>query len=110
MSFNNYYFIILFNKLIAEAYISQKEYELAKAHIDKALMIARKFELTELMIRLYILYGKYLQKLAEQNNENSEEYLTNSAKMFNKAELLAKSIENTTALDEIEDITNSLNI
>ncbi|MBP7212043.1 hypothetical protein KBA27_04335 [bacterium] len=107
---NNYYFIILFNKLIAEAYISQKEYELAKAHIDKALMIARKFELTELMIRLYILYGKYLQKLAEQNNENSEEYLTNSAKMFNKAELLAKSIENTTALDDIEDITNSLNI
>src|SRR5574344_674420 len=82
---NNYLFITLYNKAIAEACIVQGEYELAKVHIEQGILIARKFELLSVLTDLYLLYGKYLQDLAVVNKETNKEYILGSAKMYKRA-------------------------
>src|SRR5574344_334977 len=107
---NNYYFIILFNKLLGETYMIEGEYELAKVHIEKGILVARKFELTDLLTKLYILYGKYLQEitLKKENDKEKEEYVIGASKMFNKARLLAQSTKNDILAQETETAVNAL--
>jgi tetratricopeptide (TPR) repeat protein len=105
---NNYYFIVLLNKLLAEAYIVQAEYDLAKVHIEKAIIIARKFELLDLLAKLYLLYGKYLQEISLSQEESKSEYVTGASKMFNKAQTLAVSIKNDVLIEEIDTSESAL--
>ena len=91
---NNYMFIILLNKIIAEAFMAQSEYELARVHIEKAILIARKFELLNLLSGLYLLYGKYLQDIALIKTDAQMDYVSGASKMYKKAGLLAQGIKN----------------
>ena len=106
---NNYYFIILYNKIIAEAYIIKAEYELAKIHIEKAILIARKFELSNLLADLYFLYGKYLQDIALIKTDAQFDYASGAAKMYKKAALISKEIKNNYFLAKIEKAKTVLN-
>lgn len=106
---NNYMFIILFNKIMAEAYMIQSDYELAKVHIEKAVMIARKFELFNLMSDLYLLYGKYLQDIALVQKETKIDYAIGASKMYKKAYLIAQSIKNNYLLAQIDKARSVLN-
>lgn len=106
---NNYYFIALYNKVLAEAYITQAELELAKIHIEKAVMIARKFELLDLLARLYHLYGKYLQELALGKTESQVDFVTGAYKMYKKGSALAQTLKNNYILEEIAASENKLN-
>lgn len=91
---NNYFFSVLYNKVIAEAYIIQGEYEMAKVFIEKGILIARKFELLSLLADLYLLYGKYLQDLALVQTEAREDYVLGASKMYKKAILISQGIKN----------------
>lgn len=106
---NNYYFIILYNKIIAEAYMIKAEYELAKIHIEKAVLIARKFELSNLLADLYFLYGKYLQDIALVKTDAQFDYVSGAAKMYKKATLISKEIKNNYFLSKIDKAKNVLN-
>ncbi len=106
---NNYYFITLYNKILAEAYIMQAEFELAKIHIEKAVMVARKFELLDLLARLYHLYGKYLQELAIGKSESQMDFVTGAYKMYKKATALSQTLKNNYVLEEIAASENKLN-
>lgn len=99
---NNYLFIILFNKVIAEACMAQSEYELAKVHIEKAILIARKFELLNLLSGLYLLYGKYLQDIALIKSDAQMDYVLGASKMYKKAGLLAQGVKNNYLSSTIE--------
>lgn len=99
---DNYIFVILFNKVIAEAYMAKSEYELAKAHIEKAILIARKFELLDLLSGLYLLYGKYLQDIALIKSEAQVDYVLGASKMYKKATMIANEVKNNSLLARIE--------
>ncbi len=106
---NNYYLIILYNKVIAEAYMTQAEYELAKVHLEKAILIARKFELSNLLADLYLLYGKYLQDIALVKTDVQFDCVSAASKMYKKATLISKEIKNNYLLAKIEKSKNILN-
>lgn len=106
---NNYLFIALFNKIMAEAYIVQSDFELAKVHIEQAVMIARKFELFNLMSDLYLLYGKYLQDIALVQKETKVDYAIGASKMYKKAYLIAQGIKNNYLLAQVEKARTVLN-
>lgn len=106
---NNYMFIILFNKVIAEAFMAQAEYELAKVHIEKAIMVARKFELLNILADLYLLYGKYLQDIALIKTDAQADYVLGAAKMYKKASLIALGIKNNYISAQIEKSKTVLN-
>lgn len=99
---NSYLFIILFNKVIAEACMAQSDYELARVHIEKAIMVARKFELLNLLSELYLLYGKYLQDIALIKTETQMDYILGASKMYKKASLIAQGIKNNYLLSQVE--------
>lgn len=105
---NNYYFIVLYNKVIAEAYMAKSDYESAKIHIEKAIMVARKFELFNLAAQLYLLYGKYLQDIALTKSDAQFDYVVGASKMYKKAFVTAQSIKNNYLLAKIEKAKNVL--
>lgn len=106
---NNYLFMILFNKVIAEAFMAQSEYEIAKVHIEKAILIARKFELLNFLSDLYLLYGKYLQDIALIKTDAQSDYVIGASKMYKKAMLIAQNIKNNYLLTQIEKSKTVLN-
>lgn len=105
---NNYLFIVLFNKVIAEAFMVEADYELAKVHIEKAIMVAKKFELLNLLADLYLLYGKYLQDIALVDSQTRLDYVSGSSKMYEKAIAIAREIKNGFLINKIEDAQNVL--
>lgn len=106
---NNYYFIILFKKIIAQAYMVKSDYESAKIHIESAILIARKFELFHLLSQLYLLYGKYLQDVALVNSDAQGDYVVGASKMYKKAYLIAQSIKNLDMMTKIDKAKTVLN-
>lgn len=99
---NNYLFIVLFNKIIAESYMIQSDYEAARIHLEKAIMIARKFEMLNLVADLYLLYGKHLQDIALVKTDSQADYVINASKMYKKASMISKGIKNNYLLQKIE--------
>lgn len=106
---NNYLFVVLYCRIIAEAYMVQGEYELAKASIEKAIMISKKFELLNLLADLYLLYGKYLQDLALTKTNAREEYVLGASKMYKKAVLISQGIKNRYLVSRAEKAKTVLN-
>lgn len=106
---NNYFFMVLYNEVIAEAYMAKSDYESAKVHIEKAIMIARKFELLNLLADLYLLYGKYLQDIALVKSESKFDYVEGASKMYKKAYMIAQGIKNNYILGKIDKAKAVLN-
>lgn len=106
---NNYLFIALYNKVIAEAYMVQAEYDLAKAHIEKAVMVAKKFELHLVLSELYLLYGKYLQDIALVKTDMQVDYVSGAAKMYKKAYEIAQKLQNSYLSTKIENAVVAMN-
>lgn len=91
---NNYYFIVLFNKLIAEIYIAKNDFDSAKVYIEKGIVVAKQFEMEELLAKLYLLYGKYYEEMAIPKSNTRAEYISNAIKMFQLARDKADMLEN----------------
>jgi len=106
---NSYLFIILYNKVIAEAYMAQSDYESAKVNLEKAILVARKFELLELLAELYLLYGKYLQDIALVKTESQIDYVVNAGKMYKKAAMISQGLKNAHLFAKIEKSRTVLN-
>lgn len=106
---HNYLFVILFNKVIAEAFMAQSDYAMAKVHIEKAILIARKFELLNFLADLYLLYGKYLQDIALVKSDAQIDYVSGAAKMYKKALVIANGLKNNYLVTQIEKSKTVLN-
>ncbi len=106
---SNYLFVVLYNKVIAEAFMAQAEYELAKVHIEKAILVARKFELLNLLAELYLLYGKYLQDVTLIKTDAQFDYVLGASKMYKKATLIAQGIKNNSLVATIQKAKTVLN-
>lgn len=91
---NNYYFIVMFNKLIGEIYLAKGDFDSAKVYIEKGIVVAKQFEMDDLLTRLYVLYGKYYQEQAIPKTNSRVEFISNAIKMFKAAKAKGDLIEN----------------
>jgi len=81
---SNYYFMVLFKKLIAEIYLIKGDMEATKMYIEKALMIVKQYDLKMLKISLYQLYAKYLEEMVTQKPQNRGNYAQNAITTYKK--------------------------
>lgn len=82
---NNYYFIVLFNKLIGEIYMAKQDFDSAKVYLEKALLISKQFDLQYIQVKIYLLCAKLYQELALPKTASRNEYIKKALKMFQNA-------------------------
>ncbi len=99
---NNYFFIIYFQKYIAEIYQRKGDFVAAKMYLEKSIMIAKQFELKYQLIELYIAYAKYTEDVMKAKHIYSSENVRIASELYNKAVLLAKELR----LSNIIEIAN----
>ena len=105
---DSYFFIILFKMVIAKCAITTSDYETAKIHLDTAVTLAKRFNLNDLLSRLYILYGKYFQELGLVKSADQSEYLHGAKKMYSLAEELIVKTKNNSVFKELNQERKSL--
>lgn len=81
---SNYYFMVLFKKLIAEIYLIKGDMEATKMYIEKALMIVKQYDLKLLKVSLYQLYAKYLEEMMSKKPQNRGNYAQNAVATYKK--------------------------
>lgn len=91
---DNYFFGILLRMVIIKACITISDYEQAEINLDSAINIAKKFNMKDLLSRLYLLYGKYYQELGFVKSAHQGEQLRNAMIMFEKVSELVKTTRN----------------
>ena len=106
---NNAYFIVLLKILLAKIHTELSDYESAKIDLESAIILAKKYEMNDLMSRIYFIYGKQYQDLGTVQGSNQIEYLKGASKMYKKAlDIVLTTTRNTYIKAKIEDQTNLL--
>ena len=91
---DNYFFNILLRMVIVKASITISDYEQAEMNLESAISLAKKFNLKDLLSRLYLLYGKYYQELGFVKSAQQPDQLRNAMLMFEKVSALVKTTRN----------------
>lgn len=105
---SNYLFVVLLKMVIAKASIVISDYETAKIHIENAIILASKFNMKDILSRLYLLYGKYFQEIGLLKTDKQTDYLKGAGKMYEKASELVKQTRNNCVHIETEKAKNVL--
>ncbi len=106
---NNSYFIVLLKILLAKAHMELSDYESAKIDLESAVIIAKKYNMNDLMSKIYFLSGKQNQDLGTIQGANQIEYLKGASKMYKKAlDIVLTTTRNTYMKTKIEEQTNIL--
>lgn len=101
---NNTFFIVQLKILIAKAYIELSDYETAKINIESSLILAKKYNLNDLLSKIYLLYGQYYQDIGTVQSQNQGEYLKGAFKMYDKAmDIVVEKTRNTYIRDKIDE-------
>ena len=104
---NNYYFITLFNKLIGEIYLAKQDFESAKVYLEKAIFLAKQFDLQIILVKTYLLCAKLYQELALPRTNHRNSHIKQALKMFQ----LAKNVQIVSEHSFLQrDIKTELNI
>lgn len=106
---SNHYFSLLLNKLIGEIYLAMQDFESAKMYIEKALIIAKNYNIKYHLASLYLLYSKYLQDFAMSVADKKVDYVLNAQQMIKKSKTIAEDIKVLSLLSEVEKAETVLN-
>lgn len=82
---NNYYFIALFNKLIGEIYLAKQDFDSAKVYLEKAIFIAKQFDMEYILVKTYLQCARLYQELALPKSSLRGNYIKQALKMFQLA-------------------------
>ena len=105
---NNYYFITLFNKLIGEIYLAKQDFDSAKVYLEKALYIAKQFDLQYIQVNIYLLSAKLYQELALPKTSQRNTYVKQALKMFQLAKNIGIVADNQQLQRKIKEELNVL--
>ncbi len=106
---NNSYFIVMLKMLLAKIHIEISDFESAKIDLESAILITKKYEMLDLMSKVYFIYGKLYQDLGTMQGSTQSEYLKGSSKMYKKAlDIILTKTRNTNLKNKIEEQTNLL--
>ncbi len=89
---NNYYFMVIYKKLIAEIYMIKGDLEATKMYIEKALMIVKAYDLKLQKVLLYQLYTKYLEEMVSSKPQNKNIYAQNAINTYKKSLTMLKNM------------------
>ena len=106
---DNYFFTILLKTVIAKCYLTQSDFESAKIHIESAIMIAKQFNMKDMLSRLYLLYGKYFQELGLTKSDKQIEYLQTSDKLYAQSKVLVNETQNKYVYQDLKKAQSVLN-
>ncbi len=98
---NNYFFIIYFQKYIADIYLKKGDFTAAKMYLEKAIMLAKQFELKYQVIELYVAYGNYMEEFMRVTHNYSSINVSNTAEMYEKALVAAKELKLSNLIDRV---------
>ena len=104
---SNYYFMVLFKKLIAEIYIIKGDMDAAKMYIEKSLRIAKKYNMKLLKVSVYQLYAKYLEEMVLRKPKNGHTYAQNAVAAYKKAIEQAEKLEIEAVIEDVQKSFNS---
>lgn len=90
---SNYYFIVLYKKLIAEIFLIKGDTDSAKMYIEKSLLIVKQYDMKFLKVSLYQLYAKYLEEMASKKPQNAASYAQNAMTTYKKALAMLSEME-----------------
>ena len=82
---NNYYFIAMFNKLIAEIYMAKQDFESSKVYLEKSIILSKQFDLQFILVKSYLQSAKLYQELALPKTSFRSNYIKQALKMFQLA-------------------------
>ncbi len=99
---DNYFFTVLFKMVIAKCCITLSDFDTAKIHIENAIFMAKKFNMNDLLSRLFLLYGSYFQEIGLIKSPQQLEYLKAAEKMYKQAEAAIKQTENKYVYSELQ--------
>lgn len=99
---DNYFFMILLKMVIAKCYITMSDFESAKIYLENAILMARKFNLKDILSRLYILYGNYFRELGLTKSKKQLEYLIGSKKLYAQAKEIIEQTQNKYVYNELK--------
>ena len=105
---DNYFFAVLLEIILIKTSMATADFDSAKMHITTAVEIAKQYAMNDLLSRLYVLYGKYLQEMGISQSDEQKEYLEGAKKMYELAEGLVKQTKNTHVHVELEEAKNAL--
>ena len=101
---NNTFFIVNLKMIIAKAYMELSDYETVKINLESALILAKKYEMFDVLARIYFLYGIYYKELGTIQSQNQSEYLKGAFKMYDKAmSIVCEKTKNTYIRDLIDE-------
>ena len=105
---NNYFFMILFKMIIAKCSITMSDFGTAKINLESAIELAERYNLKDLLGRLYTSYGKYFQELGLVKSPEQMEYLEGAQKMYEKAKKIVNKAENKYVYSDLAKAMKSL--
>ncbi len=105
---DNYFFTILLKTVIAKCCITTSDFETAKINIESAIMIAKKYNLKDILSRLYLLYGKYYQEVGLVKSKHQLNYLQTADKLYAMARVLIEETQNKYVYKDLKKAQNVL--
>lgn len=105
---NNYYFIAMFNKLIGEIYLAKQDFESSKVYLEKAIFIAKQFDLQFILVNTYLQCAKLYQELALPKTSSRGNYIKLALKTFQNAKNVPIVSEQPALQKSIKDELNIL--
>lgn len=88
----NHYFALLFDKLICRIYISLKDYDSARLYADRALTIAKGYDIKYQLAKLYIISGDCSREMAEKSPD-FKACVASAKEMYDLAEKINQELE-----------------
>ncbi|MCD8377393.1 MAG: hypothetical protein LUB59_01245, partial [Candidatus Gastranaerophilales bacterium] len=105
----NHYFALLFDKLICKIYLSLKDYDSARIYIDRALAIAKGYDIQYQLAKLYIMSGDCLREAAGNSNDKKDN-IVKAHQLYQKAAELNKTLEINSLAKAVVQKMNELDI
>lgn len=99
---DNYFFNILLTIILAKTSMITSDYDSAKMHIETAIETAKKYNMNDMLSRLYLLYGRYFHEIGLVKSSEQKNYLKGAEKMYELATNAVRQTMNNNIHAEIE--------
>ena len=77
------------------------DFTAAKMYLEKAIMIAKQFELKYQQIELYIAYGNYMEEFMRVTHNYASHHVALTMDMYTKAMTAAKELRLNNMIDTV---------
>lgn len=91
---NNFYFQVLLKIILAKSYMSLSDFDTVKINLESAINIAKEYDMQDLLSRVYLIYGDYLQEVGLVKSPKQQEYIMAAKKMYESSINIAKETNN----------------